>query len=408
MKNNEIYEKLQKFDQLHLLKYYSQLNDEEKEILINQIDLIDFSLLEIDFKKHNNVQKGRIEPLNVVSIDEIEKNKELYFNTGLEMLNSGKVGAVLLAGGQGTRLGFDKPKGVLNIGITKELYLFEILINNLLEQVKIANRWVHLAVMTSVKNDNETKAFFKKHNYFGYNKKYISFFIQEMTPSIDFNGKILLEDKHKIAFSPNGNGGWFTSLKKAGVLSKLKDEGVEWLNIFSVDNVMQQIADPYFIGAIISNKCVSGAKVVSKINPDEKVGVICLEDGKPSIIEYYEMTKDMLYDKDKNGNYKYNYGVILNYIFNIKSIEQNTSESMPIHIVEKKINYINDDGKILFPDKPNGYKFETLVLDMIHMLDNCLGYEVIRNKEFAPIKNKYGTDSIESARKIMEENGIRL
>ncbi|SHL80509.1 UDP-N-acetylglucosamine/UDP-N-acetylgalactosaminediphosphorylase [Anaerocolumna jejuensis DSM 15929] len=408
MKNNEFYEQLKKYNQLHLLRYFNDINEEEKECLINQVNLIDFSILDNYSKKNIIAKKGNIEPINVVSIDEIEQNKEVYFNTGIDVLKRGKVGAILLAGGQGTRLGFDKPKGTLNVGITKELYLFEILINNLLEVVKITNRWIHLAIMTSFNNNKDTQDFFKQHNYFGYNKKYITFFIQEMAPAIDFNGKIFLEEKYKVALSPNGNGGWFTSLEKAGVLTQLKEDGVEWLNIFSVDNVMQKIADPYFVGATIIHNCVSGSKVVSKVSPEEKVGVLCLEDGKPSIIEYYEMTNEMLYDKDKNGNYKYNYGVILNYLFNIEAIEQNTFDNMPIHMVEKKIDYINDEEKIVKPEKPNGYKFETLVLDMIHMLDNCLAYEVIRNKEFAPIKNKEGVDSLLSARKIMSENGISL
>lgn len=408
MKNSKSYKQLEKYNQLHVLKYLNDINEEEKECLINQLNSIDFSILDNYAAKNIIMKRGNIEPIDVVSVDEIEQNKEAYFNTGVDILKKGKIGAVLLAGGQGTRLGFDKPKGVLNVGITRELYLFEILINNLFEQVKIADRWIHLAIMTSIKNDNETKAFFEKHDYFGYNKEYITFFVQEMAPAVDFDGKIFLEDKHKIALSPNGNGGWFTSLKTTGILNKLKEEGVEWLNIFSVDNVMQKIADPCFMGAIIRNKCISGAKVVRKVSPEEKVGVLCLEDGKPSIIEYYEMTKDMLYDKDKNGNYKYNYGVILNYLFNIEAIEQSISDSMPVHMVERKINYMNSEGKTVKPEKPNGYKFETLVLDMIHRLDNCLGYEVIRNKEFAPIKNKDGIDSPGSARRIMKENGIEL
>lgn len=408
MENIELYAQLEKYNQLHLLRYFENISENEKEYLINQLESIDFGILDNYATKSVITKRGNIAPINVINLDQIAHNKEIYFNIGIDALKDGKVGAILLAGGQGTRLGFDKPKGTLNVGITKKLYLFEILINNLLEVVKMTNRWIHLAIMTSVNNDRDTQVFFENHDYFGYDKKYITFFIQDMAPAIDYNGKIFLEEKFRVALSPKGNGGWFESLKKTGVLTKLKEDGVEWLNVFSVDNVMQKIADPYFVGATINHNCVSGAKVVSKVVPEEKVGTLCLEDGRPSIIEYYEMSNEMLYDKDNYGRYKYNYGVILNYLFNIKAIEQKTFDNMPVHMVEKKITYINDEGEIVKPEKPNGYKFETLVLDMIHMLDNCLAYEVIRNKEFAPIKNKEGVDSLVSARKIMLENGKSL
>ena len=185
-------------------------------------------------------------------------------------------------------------------------------------------------------------------------------------------------------------------------------DGIEWLNVFAVDNVLQKIADPCFIGAVIATGSQSGAKVVSKAAPDEKVGVLCLEDGRPSIVEYYEMTEEMTTLRDESGRLAYNYGVILNYLFRVDSLEDSVGKTLPVHVVEKKIPYIDENGSYIKPEKPNGYKFETLVLDMVHMQDNCLSYEVVRNKEFAPIKNKTGVDSLESARELMKENGIEL
>lgn len=405
---NKVNETLETYGQTHLLKYYNELDSENKQKLLEQIKNIDFSLLSLIEEKEHKVEKGKLEPLGALTITEIEKRKDEFLKTGLEAIKQGKVGAVLLAGGQGTRLGLDKPKGMLNVGINKTLYLFECLINNIMEVVKLADAWVPLFIMTSEKNNSDTVNFFEENNYFGYNKEYVSFFVQEMAPSVDYNGKIFLEAKDRVSSSPNGNGGWFSSLKKAGLDKKIENDGIEWLNVFAVDNVLQKIADPYFIGAVLATGSQSGAKVVSKAAPDEKVGVLCLEDGKPSIVEYYEMTEDMTTLKNDDGTLAYNYGVILNYLFRVDSLEQSSGKTLPVHVVEKKIPYIDENGNPIKPEKPNGYKFETLVLDMVHMQDNCLSYEVIRNKEFAPIKNKTGVDSLESARELMKENGIEL
>ena len=171
---------------------------------------------------------------------------------------------------------------------------------------------------------------------------------------------------------------------------------------------MQKIADPVFVGATIEAGCVCGSKVVAKANPNEKVGVLCLEDGRPSIVEYYEMTDEIINSRDEEGKLLYNYGVILNYLFEIKTLTRIMNENMPTHVVEKKIPYMDEDGSQVKPAEPNGYKFETLVLDMIHMMDNCLSFEVERNREFAPIKNRTGVDSLDSARELMRENGIEF
>ena len=186
----------------------------------------------------------------------------------------------------------------------------------------------------------------------------------------------------------------------------LKEKNIEWLNVFSVDNVLQRINDPCFVGATILSGCDTGAKVVRKAAPDERVGVLCLEDGKPSIVEYYEMTDEMIHSKKENGDLLYNFGVTLNYLFKVSKLEEIMNNNMPAHVVEKKIPYVDDNGDTIKPETPNGYKFEQLVLDMIHMMDDCLSYEVVRCKEFAPIKNKEGVDSLETARILMKENGI--
>ncbi len=404
----EAYDKLEKYGQQHVLKYYEELRKEEQEALLCQIEQTDFEVLSLCQKKETLNPRGEITPIGVMQLPEIEVKKEEYTKIGLDAIRAGKVGAVLLAGGMGTRLGSDAPKGVYNIGLTKEVFIFQRLIENLLDVVNQAGAWIPLYVMTSDKNHETTTAFFKEKEYFGYNADYVTFFMQDMAPASDYEGKVYMEAKNKISTSPNGNGGWFLSMMKWGVVDKIREAGVEWLNVFAVDNVLQRIADPCFVGATIATNSAVGAKVVKKNAPDEKVGAMCLEDGKPSIVEYYDMTEELMAAKDENGEPAYNFGVILNYLFREKDLEEIVAKKLPLHIVEKKIPFLDDKGELVKPEKPNGYKFEQLVLDMIHELDSCLPYEVVRNKEFAPIKNKTGIDSVESARELCKENGIEL
>ncbi|MDE6749886.1 MAG: UTP--glucose-1-phosphate uridylyltransferase [Lachnospiraceae bacterium] len=408
MNYNEAYAKLEKYGQLHVLKYYDELTPDEQKELLQQIEETDMEVLSLCSHRNEPDERGKITPLAVMQLPEIEANKEEFTSAGIDAIKAGKVGAVLLAGGMGTRLGSDAPKGVYNIGITKEVYIFGRLIENLLDVVHLTNTWIHLFIMTSDKNHETTTSFFEEKNYFGYKKEYITFFMQDMAPASDYEGKVYMETKSKMSTSPNGNGGWFLSMMKCGVVDKIRKEGIEWLNVFAVDNVLQRIADPCFVGATIRKNCAVGAKVVRKNAPDEKIGVMCLEDGRPSIVEYYELTEELMNTKDENGEPAYNFGVILNYLFREKDLEEIVAKKLPLHVVEKKIPYLNEKGETVKPEEPNGCKFEQLVLDMVYQLDSCLPYEVVRNYEFAPIKNKTGVDSVESARALCKENGIEL
>ena len=376
------------------------------ERLEKQLEEMDWSNLDAI---HNKEQKrGSFSPLGAMELSEIEANKDKYTAVGIDAIKHCKVGAILLAGGQGTRLGFDKAKGMYNIGETKELYIFEQLIANLKKVTSAADAWVPLYIMTSETNDEQTREFFREHDFFGYNPDYVKFFVQEMVPAVDFDGNVLVEAEDSLAMSPNGNGGWFKSLIKAGYDADLKEKGVEWLNVFAVDNVLQQIADPVFVGATIESGCVSGAKVVRKVDPYERVGAMCLEDGKPSIVEYYELTPEMAEARDEKGTLLYGFGVILNYLFRVDKLLEIAEKSLPLHVVEKKVPYIDENGVAVKPEIPNAYKFETLILDMVYMMDNCLSFEVDREKEFAPVKNATGTDSVESARALLKKNGIQI
>ena len=212
-------QKLETYHQTHLLQYYSVLSDEEKAALLEQIEQTDFSVVD-KIKKQSAASSERvITPIEAMPLEEIEKNKQTYIDTGIEEIRAGKVAAVLLAGGMGTRLGSDNPKGMYDIGLTKPVYIFQRLIENLLETVDLAKAWIPLFIMTSDKNHEATTSFFEEHNYFGYDKKQIYFFKQDMAPASDYEGHIFLEAKGKIATSPNGNGGWFTSMQNKSILA---------------------------------------------------------------------------------------------------------------------------------------------------------------------------------------------
>ncbi len=407
MTYQEAYDKLAAFGQTHLLEYYDSLSAGEQEELLAQIDATDFEVT-LGLAHRNEEKKGKITPLSAMVREEIEASSEHFTAVGLDAIREGKVGAVLLAGGMGTRLGSDDPKGMYNIGITRDMYIFERLICNLLEVVNQAKTWIPLFIMTSEKNHYATVNFLKEHDFFGYHAQYVAFFKQEMAPATDYEGKVYLEAKNRIATSPNGNGGWFISMERCGMLDIVKKCGIEWMNVFSVDNVLQRIADPCFIGAVIEKNCAAGSKVVRKNAPDEKVGVMCLEDGHPSIVEYYELDEEMMNTRDEKGEPAYNFGVTLNYLFRERDLEEMLEKKLPLHIVEKKIPYLDEAGNLVKPEEPNGYKFESLVLDMIREMDSCLPFEVVREREFAPIKNKTGVDSVDTARELLKQNGIEL
>lgn len=391
--------------QEHIVSHLQSLSYEEQLEMVKHIESLDFSVLS---EGDNKEVRGKFSPLFATTISDIAKNFDRYTEVGLKAIREGKVGAVLLAGGQGSRLGFDHPKGMFNIGVERELYIFECLINNMLDVVKQADAWIPLFIMTSHENGEETVTFFEQHSYFGYSPDNVFFFEQEQLPTVDINGNLMLEDKGRIKTAPNGNGGWYESMAKTGMLKIIQTAQIEWLNVFAVDNVLQRIADPCFIGAVIESGKVSGAKVVAKANPEERVGVLCLEDGRPSIVEYYEMTDEMIHSREADGTLSYNYGVILNYLFRVDKLNQTLSVKLPLHRALKKVPYMTVKGEYIKPEEPNAYKFETLALDMVKLQDDCLPYEVERSREFAPVKNMTGVDSVDTARELLRLNGVQL
>ena len=407
MQYDELKTMLEAHGQMHVLRWWDELDAAGREKLAGQIESIDWETVSLSHIGENG-GRGKIEPIEGLSLEEIEARRAEYSAVGQEAIVKGKVAAVLLAGGQGTRLGLDGPKGACDIGITKPLYIFEQLIRNLQDVTNACGAYVPLLIMTSDLNDGATRAFFEEHNYFGYPAKEVFFFRQEMAPAVDEQGKLLMSAKDSLALSPNGNGGWYSSLARAGLVEKMAARGVEWFNVFAVDNVLQRIADPVFVGATSASGKASGAKCVRKGYPEERVGVLCLEDGLPTVIEYYELSDEMANLRDGAGRLVYAFGVTLNYLFRLDVLQEIVSQRLPVHAAHKKVPCLDESGALVTPEYENGYKFETLILDMVREAGSCLPFEVVREHEFAPIKNKVGKDSVESARELLKRNGVQL
>ncbi len=405
MNYSEALKYLEKIEQTQLLDYFDELSDTEKASLLDDIENTNFTIL-----KHiggSTAKKlGKITPIGAVERADIARRRQQFETVGINTLEQGKVGAVLLAGGQGSRLGFEGPKGTFNIGLTRELSIFELQIESLKRANEMTGRHIMLFVMTSRQNDGETRKFFEEHDYFGYPRDRVRFYIQDVAPACDFNGKVYLSSKSSVSLAPNGNGGWYSSLVNSGLGRVIERENIEWLNVYSVDNVLQKACDPAFIGATVLKNARCGAKVVKKSCADENVGVLCNENGKPTIVEYYEMPAD-LKGKTKKGELVYKYGVILNYLFNVHDLNQTLLGKLPYHLAAKAIAHM-ENGELVRPAAPCGYKFETLVVDMVKMMGSCLAFEVERDKEFAPVKNATGIDSVETAREYLIKNGVKL
>ncbi len=411
MTKNDFIEKLGKYDQQKFTEIFNGAKPQDQEKILKQADLLDFNMIADVDVNAPELKRGVIEPIRTMTIKDYEAKKEHYRKVGLKAIREGKIGALLLAGGMGTRLGYDHAKGMYDIGVTRPVFIFQRTIENLMDVTKEAGCSIHLYIMTSHLNDTETREFFKEHNYFGYDSNYVHFYMQDMAPCLDREGNMFLAAEDAIAMSPNGNGGFYSSLVNSPCGKHLHDAGIEYINVFAVDNVLQRIADPVFIGATIESGSATGAKVVAKAAPDERVGAICLEDGTPSVVEYYDMTPELMEAKLEDGTPAYNFGVILNYLFRIRDIDEVVSRQLPVHLVNKKVPYLDYvDGKpvTVAPEKPNAFKLETLSLDLVHLTDSCLPFEVVREKEFAPIKNPTGIDSVESARKLLEDCGYTL
>ena len=403
--------KLQKAQQL--LKKYGQEELLENSFIKNKDELLD-EILDLNFEqlkslyersmKNEQIKKVNIDPINYIDKEKLtNEERTKYEKIGEAIIKNGQYAVVTLAGGQGTRLGHDGPKGTFDFGLKSHKSIFEVLSDTLKQAYEKYNVYVQWYIMTSEQNNPQIIEFFEKNNYFNYPKEKIYFFKQGEFPVLNTNGKLLLNKDGKINKAADGHGGIFASMKKSGVIQDMKKKEINWVFIGPVDNVLIKMVDPIFVGICEEKGVLAGGKSLVKKCPEEKVGVFCKKEGKPSVVEYTEISKEMAEEKNSNGELKYGESHINCNIFKASEIEKISDEQLPYHSAFKKIEYLNKDGKIVKPKEPNAYKFETFIFDAFEKLNDMVILRVKREEEFAPLKNAEGVDSPETARELYEK-----
>ena len=402
----EAISKLKKYNQEHILKY--DLNNNQQEELEKQIENIDFEQLKSLYestKEEKCIEEKKIEHIPYTDKPKLTKEEQLsLFEIGEQVIKQGHYAVITMAGGQGTRLGHNGPKGTYALDtINGKKYIFEIIIDRLKKAEKQYNVTIPWYVMTSKENHQDTILFLEKNNYFGYNKDKIKFFKQGELPLIDTQGKIILDENAKIKEAADGNGGIYEALSKSGMLQELKQNQIEWIFISGIDNILSNFVDPILLGLTIKENNVIASKSVAKANPQEKVGVFCKMNGKPKIIEYIDLPEEMAEELDENGELMYGEVNIGTYLYNRSVLENLANAKLPYHAAFKKSGYLNANGKFIEPDEPNVFKFETFIFDAFTRYDDMTIMRVKREDEFAPVKNRTGNDSPETAVKLYNE-----
>ena len=404
--------------QRHVVRYYATLPEESRRQLTDQIQALDLGTIadliktQVKVKAHVALPQ-RIDPVKAYPRDPTAEHRQLYHDAelrGRELLEQGKVAAFLVAGGQGTRLGYDGPKGEYPVTPVKNKPLFKVFAEQLLAHSRDAGKPIPWYIMTSDLNDPATRGFFLKHDYFGYDPKDVFFFQQGMMPAFAFNGDMLLAEKDSLALSPDGHGGSLRALDKSGALADMKNRGIEHLSYFQVDNPLVHCIDPLFLGLHDLTSSEMSSKTIPKASALEKVGNFVQADGVVQVIEYSDLPESLALQTNPDGSLRFNAGSIAIHALRVSFVERlNTGGrlSLPWHRAEKKVPYVDDTGNVVKPEKPNAVKLEQFVFDAIPLAKNAIVYTTDRAEEFSPVKNAEGVDSPDTCRRDQVRRAAR-
>jgi UDP-N-acetylglucosamine/UDP-N-acetylgalactosamine diphosphorylase len=405
----EIKKLLERHSQSHLLAFWDQLNPAQRQGLLEQIQRVDWPKIDgwvADFVKKTTPARIDLNfvPAPFYPADPERKRKcAEAARLGRELISTGKVAAFVVAGGQGTRLGFDGPKGDFPISPIKNKTLFRIFAETIAAVSKKYSTSCRWYIMTSPLNHAETREVFRANDYYGLDAESTFIFQQGTLPNFGFDGKILLADKASISCSPDGHGGSIKALYQSGALEDMKKHGVEFVSYFQVDNPLVNLFDPLFVGLHALDGAEMSSKGIMKRDPKEKVGNFCLVDGRVTVIEYSDLPDELAERRAPDGSLVFQLGSIAIHIISRTFAEKLNAEgfSLPLHRAIKEIPHIDENGKPVEPDRPNGIKLESFIFDALPLTSRSVILETIRSQEFAPTKNAAGVDSVETTRQMM-------
>ncbi len=425
--DKRLVEKVFSYKQEHVFRWWNDLSANDRKNLLNHLRTLDFALLQGLIEKHikgstlTNPKTTILEPPKTIPIPNNDSQKARAKEAkeiGEKALRTGKVAVVTVAGGLGTRLGADRPKGTLPISPIMGKSIFQLHAEKIQAIMNKYDTVLPWHIMTSVNNDEMTRSFFEENSYFGLNSDNVSFFIQGELPVIDLEGKLLMDSKSHIVKSPNGHGGTLSALKESNILSSMNERGIKYIFYHQVDNILIKIADPVYLGYHISAEAKMSPKVVQKTDPEEKVGIVGLRDGHLDTIEYSELSNEEKHALNPDGTLKFGMGSPAIYLLDVDFVGKiNESHfALPYHKAVKKVPCINGDGCEINPTENNAAKFEMFIFDALKNAEKSIIMEVVREDEFSPVKNAEGKDSPDTAKQSMinmfgrwlEEAGIEI
>jgi len=410
---------LDKFGQSHLLKFYDSLSDADRQSLLNELSDIDFAEMDKLIKEYvlnkpktaipSDLGPAPFYPLAARNADETKLYRDAKAR-GVELLKEGKVSCLTVAGGQGTRLGFDGPKGTYPIAPVSGKTLFQYFAESIKRNGQKYGKPITWYIMTSLLNNQQTVEFFEENEFFGLDKSQVFFFTQGTMPAVAYNGKLLLGSKNGLSLSPDGHGGTLLALRKSGALARMKQEGVEYLSYFQVDNPLIPVVDPLFVGLHDLVKSQMSAIMLAKTGPFEKLGNFCVSKGRVEIIEYSDLPADLAEKRNADGSLAFIAGSPAIHVISRNFIEDLTkggSLKLPWHRADKKVPFVDEAGQPVSPTEPNAVKLESFIFDAMPLAEHTMVLEGDRKSVFAPTKNPTGVDSVESCREMIMERDAR-
>jgi UDP-N-acetylglucosamine/UDP-N-acetylgalactosamine diphosphorylase len=401
---------LDKHGQGHVLKFWDTLDVVQQAGLLSQIEALDFKTITaiqalLKAGGEPAAPSGAMKPAPVVSLQ--ASGASVPRALGEAALRAGQVGVILVAGGQGTRLGYEGPKGTYRLAPITQASLFEIHSRKILALERQYQTSIPFYIMTSEGNDADTRKFFAENGSFGLNPERVKFFVQGTLPAFHQDGRMILESPGKLFAAPDGHGGILSALGRRGMLADMTARGLTTLYFFQVDNPLVDIADPVFLGVHLQRRADMAVKVCAKCSPDEGLGVTVVRDGRTSVVEYTELTPEQKNERLPDGELFFKFGSVAIHIFSLEFLIRELSAGLPLHQAHKKVPTCDDQGKTVKPDKPNAYKFEKFIFDALPDAKESLILEFAREDEFAPVKNADGNDSPATARAAMMEKFAR-